>query len=153
MTERIECSKTNRSHMITYLLSPFLFMFGWGCHVWDTHVYDPSPQEFILDMLVHWTITPQFSHIRLFHHNQPIEKIHPFISYPKNSQTTDLYFCVVCVQETDKEWKPDTCEVLFCQVSLPKSVKYFPKWKCLIKLIKSHNESQRFLAELCRKQP
>lgn len=66
-------------------------------HVWATHVYDPSPQaEFILDTIsVHRTITPQFSYIRPLYHKQPIEKIHPLISYPqKFPNYIPLFMCV-----------------------------------------------------------
>lgn len=110
-TESIDGSKTNRSHMIAYLLSPadfffFFFMF-WvrlrcvsGRHMFSTL----WPQvEFILDSAsVHWTITHQFSHIRLLHRRPPIEEntsTHFF--FQKFPNHIPLFLCV-WVRETDK---------------------------------------------------
>lgn len=83
--DRMYRQQQNKLEPHDYLSTFPIFVHVWvRLYVWETHVYDPSPQAgFILDsMLVNVTITPKFSHITLLHHNQPIEKIHPFFSSP-----------------------------------------------------------------------
>lgn len=84
--------------------------------VWETHVYYPQV-EFILDSAsVHWTITHQFSHIRLLHRRLPIEKntsTHFF--FQKFPNHIPLFLCVwVCERQTSNENQP----LVFCQVPL-----------------------------------
>lgn len=94
--DRTHTQQQNKpAHDYLSAFSIFVHVWVW-LHVWETRVYDHSPQaEFILNtMLVHLTIISKFSDISILHHNQPIERIHPLISSPKNSQIICLYFCL-----------------------------------------------------------